>query len=43
MGCSGCASFEKVASEHRLTGGEGAMDLEVGWGGKKQLIYLGNK
>ena len=34
MGCSGCGSFEKVASEHRLTGGKGAMDLEVGWGGR---------
>ena len=31
MGCSGYASFEKVVSEHRLTGGEEAMDLEVGW------------
>ena len=34
MGCSGCASFENVASEHRLKGGEGAVDLGVRWGGE---------
>lgn len=32
MGCLGCVSLENMVSEHEHKGGEGAVDLETGWG-----------